>query len=214
MKKSVLSKVILKEIKSLLNEQQASGTTCYMCPQLNQAGAAGVAQVFTGGSLANVEIGPNSSLCTNPTMGFFGSSDSWACGTDCSSVANSSGVNPGWSNDAAMSCPSGSGGPGNPSGGGMCVVNNAAENAVLMTNNNPQLGHLGINQNFTDNMANKPNAFYQARQSALQNKLMTLRTDYPSQGGFLGYCQGENPMWQAKLVNKLAFIQSCMQIGC
>ena len=91
---------------------------------------------------------------------------------------------------------------------GECIQNQQANSSVT---NNPQLGDLGINQNFVNNMAGRQNAFYQARMAAFNSKIQSLQGGYPSQGGFLAYCQGENPMWQAKLANKMRYAQNCMQ---
>ena len=85
-----------------------------------------------------------------------------------------------------------------------CVVNTQAESSVVA---NPQIGDPGINQNFVNNMHAKSTQFYNARMSAISQKLSSLRTDYPlGPNGFQGFCQGENPLWQAKLNNKFTFL--------
>jgi hypothetical protein len=90
-----------------------------------------------------------------------------------------------------------------------CVVNTQAESSVVA---NPQMGDTGINQNFVNNMHAKPTQFYNTRMNAISQKLSSLRTDYPlsTANGFQGFCQGENPLWQAKLNNKLNYVQQCM----
>ena len=95
-----------------------------------------------------------------------------------------------------------------PNQGGMCVVNQQAASSNVA---NPQLGDVGINQNFINNMAGKQSAFYQARHQALTNKLTQLRAnDVMPNGGLQGFCQGSNPHWQAKLNNKNTYIQNCL----
>ena len=95
--------------------------------------------------------------------------------------------------------------------GSGCVVNQQAENAVINALiAQPQLGDLGITQNFINNMQGKPTQFYQARMNALGAKLNSLVGNYTNvQGGTMGYCQGENPMWQAHLMNKMQYVQLC-----
>lgn len=88
-----------------------------------------------------------------------------------------------------------------------CVVDQQAASSNVA---NPQLGDVGINQNFINNMAGKSDAFYQARHAALTNKLIQLRAnDVMPNGGLQGFCQGSNPNWQAKLNNKTTYIQNC-----
>jgi len=92
--------------------------------------------------------------------------------------------------------------------GSSCIQNQQAMQSV---SSNPQLGDGGITQNFINNMQGKPYNFYQVRGNVINQKIQSLAGGYPSQGGFLTFCQGENPMWQAKLTNKLFYIQNCMQ---
>ena len=105
----------------------------------------------------------------------------------------------------------GSGGPstgGNtPTGSaGGCIINTQAQGLV---DQNPHMGSYGISQQFINNMAGKPNSFYNHKISKFNNKIYSLRTNFPSQGGYLGFCQGENPNWQAQLTNKWGYVQNC-----
>ena len=119
-----------------------------------------------------------------------------------------------WDPNLSGSAGSGSAGSGSTSGsagsgsGGGCIVNQQAQSLV---DQNPNMGSYGISQQFVNNMAGRPNSFYNMKIGKFYNKLMTLRTDYPSQGGYLGFCQGENPNWQAQLTNKWGYAQNCIQ---
>ena len=67
----------------------------------------------------------------------------------------------------------------------------------------PFSGQPGINQNFVNNMQGKPTQFYQARHAAFTNKIISLRNTGT------GYCNGDNPFWQAKLTLKSMYVQHC-----
>jgi len=118
------------------------------------------------------------------------------------------------SGSAGSGSTSGSAGSGSTSGsagsgsGGGCIVNQQAHSLV---DQNPNMGSYGISQQFVNNMAGRPNSFYNMKIGKFANKLFSLRTDYPSQGGYLGFCQGENPNWQAQLTNKWMYAQNCIQ---
>jgi len=98
----------------------------------------------------------------------------------------------------------GSGG-GNPPSTGSCDVNQAAQNSVVYFVNgaHPQLGDVGINQNFVNNMAGKSANFYLNRRQAFRSKRESLEISGQ------GFCQGENPNWQAKLMNKELYVIRC-----
>jgi len=114
-------------------------------------------------------------------------------------------------NAQLSNCINASGSAGTGSG---CVVNQQAQNS---TTTNPQLGDAGINQNFVNNMQGKPTQFYSARMNAFGAKLQQLRANdynpnsFGGNGGYEGFCQGSNPHWQSKLVNKMTYVQNCMQ---
>ena len=130
------------------------------------------------------------------------------------SGSGSAGSGSAGSGSAGSGSTSGSAGSGSTSGsagsgsGGGCIVNQQAQSLV---DQNPNMGSYGISQQFVNNMAGRPNSFYNMKIGKFYNKLMTLRTDYPSQGGYLGFCQGENPNWQAQLTNKWGYAQNCIQ---
>ena len=91
-----------------------------------------------------------------------------------------------------------------------CIQNQQASSSITQ---NPQLGDVGINQNFINNMQGKPTVFYQTKANTFFNKLTQLRSNnpVPGGGGYYGFCQGSNPHWQAQLVNKFQYAQNCMQ---
>jgi hypothetical protein len=100
--------------------------------------------------------------------------------------------------------------------GSGCVINQQAENAVVNTLiAQPQLGDLGITQNFINNMQGKPTQFYQARANTLADKIIELAKLHtcPEQRPpyNLLVCKGYNPMWQAALINKKKYVQLCSQ---
>jgi len=110
--------------------------------------------------------------------------------------------------------PTGSGtGSNNPTTGSSCVYHQPAAQAVNNAYPNQQVGDHGITQQFVNNMQGKPNAFYQARTSAFTNKLQQLTAPNPSPvgNGNLLFCKGSNPMWQAQLVNRVFYVQNCIQ---
>lgn len=90
----------------------------------------------------------------------------------------------------------------------------------------PTVGFHGINQNFVNNMANKSVSFYQNRVMAFQGKWNSLAGNYPippvypsnpgftatPNGQFMAYCQGESPMWQAQLHNRIQYVKACIQL--
>ena len=95
-------------------------------------------------------------------------------------------------------------------------------NALSNLNPNPQLGDIGITQQFVNNMAGKPTGFYQKRRQALIKTRHQLTGNYPCQGvnsnsnpcsyGFQMYCQGENPMQQTAKSNKVTYIMGCINV--
>ena len=91
-----------------------------------------------------------------------------------------------------------------------CIQNQQANSSVT---SNPQLGDVGINQNFINNMQGKPTVFYQTKANTFFNKLTQLRSNnpVPGGGGYYGFCQGSNPHWQAQINNKYNYAQNCMQ---
>ena len=95
----------------------------------------------------------------------------------------------------------GSGG-GNPPSTGSCDVSQAAMSQIA--GGNPQLGDFGINQNFVNNMAGKSDNFYHNRMQAFRSKRESLEISGQA------YCQGENPNWQVKLLNKEKYAQRCI----
>ena len=91
-----------------------------------------------------------------------------------------------------------------------CIQDQQANSSVTQ---NPQLGDVGINQNFINNMQGKPTVFYQTKLNTFSNNLAQLRINnpIPGGGGYYGFCQGSNPHWQAQLQNKQHYAQNCMQ---
>ena len=67
----------------------------------------------------------------------------------------------------------------------------------------PFSGRPGISTQFIATMAGKPTQFYQARKSAFIAKKLSLRNTGA------GFCNGDNPMWQAKLTIKSLYAQHC-----
>jgi len=107
-------------------------------------------------------------------------------------------------NAGSGSC--GSGG-GNPPSTGSCDVNQAAQDSVVYFVNgaHPQLGDVGINQNFVNNMVGKSANFYLNRRQAFRSKRESLEISGQ------GFCQGENPNWQARLFNQRRWIKNKLQ---
>ena len=68
----------------------------------------------------------------------------------------------------------------------------------------PFSGRPGISPQFVDNMAGKPTQFYLARHNAFSQKKQSL-----SQASGHPYCNGDNPMWQAKLSIKSMYVKHC-----
>jgi len=182
-------------LPGLLTEQ-LSAPTCYVCLSGSQ------------------ESGP-----ANTSMGSYNTGSGY-CHISSSNwqIANAPGnLNPNlpshqWSTNSSYNACTGSAGTGSG-----CVVNTQAELASSGTAGNPQLGDAGINQNFVNNMQGKPTQFYQARNNAFGAKLQQLRANdynpnsFGGNGGYEGFCQGSNPHWQSKLVNKMTYVQNCMQ---
>jgi len=69
----------------------------------------------------------------------------------------------------------------------------------------PFTGKPGITPQFVANMAGKSFQFYNTRKNILAAKKQSLTN------GHIPLCDGDNPMWQAKLTIKMMYIQHSMQ---
>ena len=83
-------------------------------------------------------------------------------------------------------------------------VHQGALQAAQVGASNPQLGNVGITQNFLNNMMGKNTNFYQQKANKFSSKAIQLNNNISQM-----FCINNNPMWQAGLLLKKIYAEQC-----